>query len=137
MSANVSKGRKAYRQGELLFVPVDSNELKDLQFDPEDARYYSWSRMATNIIREGEATGHKHEIIEQTPETAGMHAPARSFLRGLSGMDMIGAEDRLLAVKEPVEVVHPEHHPLNLPSGIYLIIVQREYDEAKSRRILD
>jgi hypothetical protein len=52
-------------------------------------------------------------------------------------MDLLGTEDRLLTVKEPVEVVHPEHRPLNLSVGIYLIIIQREYDEVAARRIMD
>jgi hypothetical protein len=137
MSVNQGKIRKAYRQGELVFVPVSSDELKDLEFDPKSQRYSSWNKLGTLIIREGEATGHKHELIEKTPETVTLLEPARRFLPGLPNMDMIGTEDRLLAVKEPAEVVHPEHRPLNLPVGVYLIIIQREYDEVKSRRILD
>ena len=137
METQKNKSRQAYRQGELLFVPVNSEELKGLEFDPEGRKYLSWNKLGTNVIREGEATGHKHEVIEQTPGMATMLEPARRFLPGLPNMDMIGTEDRLLTVKEPVEVVHPEHRPLNLPVGIYLIIIQREYDEVKARRILD
>ncbi|MDO8303989.1 MAG: hypothetical protein Q7T18_12195 [Sedimentisphaerales bacterium] len=137
MATENSKTRKAYRQGELLFVPVGAYELKRLEYDPNDRTYPSWNKLGTNVIREGEATGHKHEVIEQTAGTATMLEPARQLLPGLPDMDMIGSEDRLLTVKEPVEVVHPEHRPLNLPVGIYLIIVQREYDEVKARRIMD
>ena len=137
MATQCSNVRKAYRQGELLFVPVSSDELKSLEFDPGDQTYTAWNKLASNVIREGEATGHKHEVIEQTAGTATMLEPARRFLPGLPNMDMIGTEDRLLTVREPVEVVHPEHRPLNLPVGIYLIIIQREYDEVKSRRIMD
>ena len=135
--ATQSKTRKAYRQGELLFVPVSSDELKALEYDPKPQQYPSWNKLTTNVIREGEATGHKHEVIEQTPGTATMLAPARQMLPGLPNMDMVGTEDRLLMVKEPVEVVHPEHRPLNLSVGIYLIVIQREYDEVKARRIMD
>jgi hypothetical protein len=137
MATQCSNVRKAYRQGELLFVPVSADELKNLEFDPGDQKYSSWNKLGSNVIREGEATGHKHEVIEQTAGTATMLEPARQLLPGLPDMDMIGSEDRLLTVKEPVEVVHPEHRPLNLPVGIYLIIVQREYDEVKARRIMD
>ncbi len=52
-------------------------------------------------------------------------------------MAVIGSEDRMLVATRPVEVVHPEHMPLSLPEGNYLVIVQREYDEIKARRILD
>lgn len=137
MATQESKVRKAFRQGELLFVPVSSNELKHMEFDPKDQTHPSWNKLSTNVIREGEATGHKHEVIEQMAGTATMLEPARQLLPGLPNMDMIGAEDRLLTVKQPVEVVHPEHRPLNLPVGIYLIVIQREYDEIKSRRIMD
>ena len=132
-----SKTRKAYRQGELLFVPVSSDELKVLEYDPAERKYPSWRKLANTVIREGEATGHKHEVIEQTPGVATLLEPARQFLPGLPNMDMIGTEDRLLTVNQPVEVVHPEHKPINLAVGIYLIIIQREYDEVKSRRIMD
>jgi len=108
-----------------------------LEFDSTGQMYPSWNKLSTNVIREGEATGHKHEVIEKTRGTATMLAPARQLLPGLPNMDEIGTEDRLLTVKQPVEVVHPEHRPLNLPTGIYLIIIQREYDEVKARRILD
>ena len=137
MATQCSNVRKAYRQGELLFVPVSSEELKNLEFDPTNQTYTAWNKLASNVIREGEATGHKHEVIEQTAGTATMLEPSRRFLPGLPNMDMIGMEDRLLTVREPVEVVHPEHRPLNLPVGIYLIIIQREYDEVNSRRIMD
>jgi hypothetical protein len=129
--------RKAYRQGELLFVPLSQTDLETLGFDPEDRKNLSWNKLSDNVIREGEATGHKHEVIEQTPGMATMLAPSRQFLPGLPNMDRIGAEDRMLTVKQPVEVVHPEHRPVSLPVGIYLIIIQREYDEVKTRRILD
>jgi hypothetical protein len=136
MATEKTNTRKAYRQGELLFVPVSSDELKNLEFDPTNQTYTAWNKLGSNVIREGEATGHKHEVIEQTAGTATMLEPARRFLPGLPNMDMIGTEDRLLTVKEPVEVVHPDR-PLNLPVGIYLIVIQREYDEVKSRRIMD
>ena len=135
--ATQSKTRKAYRQGELLFVPVSSDELKTLEYDPKEQLYPSWKKLGSNVIREGEATGHKHEVIEQTPGTATMLEPARTVMPGLPNMDQVGTEDRLLMVKEPVEVVHPEHKPLVLMVGVYLIIVQREYDEVRARRILD
>jgi hypothetical protein len=137
MTTQTTNTRKAYRQGELLFVPLGPSDLETLEFDKKDRVYPSWNKLSTNVIREGEATGHKHEVIEQTRGTATMLAPATHFLPGLPNMDRVGEEDRLLAIKQPVEVVHPEHRPLNLPIGIYLIIIQREYDEVRARRIMD
>jgi hypothetical protein len=45
-----------------------------------------------------------------------------------------GSADRARAV---VEIVHPEHKPLALPQGMHLVIVQREYDEARPQQVLD
>lgn len=132
-----AKTRKAFRQGELLFVPLTEADLKTLNFDPDGKGSYLWNKLPTNVIREGEATGHKHEVIEKEPQTATLYTPARTFMRGLEDMDSIGAEDRMLAVKEPVEIVHPEHGRLNLRVGFFLIVIQREYDEAKVHRIMD
>ena len=80
METQKNQTRKAYRQGELLFVPVNSEELENLEFDPGGKKYSSWNKLGTNVIREGEATGHKHEVIEQTAGTATMLEPARQFL---------------------------------------------------------
>lgn len=131
------KTRKAFRQGELLFVPVNWEELTRLGFYPGDKNSLSWNELGSYVIREGEITGHKHEVIEREPQTATLFTPIRQFLPGLPDMDNLGNEDKLLTVQQPVEVIHPEHRPLNLAIGIYLIIVQREYDEVKARRIMD
>jgi hypothetical protein len=135
MSTQNIKTRKAYRQGELLFVPLCKDEMSELV--PDNNSHSSWKKLQTNILREGEATGHKHQVITQTPDVASILAPAGQFIRGLASMAVIGSEDRMLVATKPVEVVHPEHKPLSLPEGNYLVIVQREYDEIKARRILD
>lgn len=135
MTTQNVKTRKAYRQGELLFVPLCKNEMEAL--DPENKSSSSWKKLQTNVLREGEATGHKHEVITQTPDVASILAPASQFIRGLASMATIESEDRMLVATKPVEVVHPEHKPLSLPKGNYLVIVQREYDEEKARRIRD
>jgi hypothetical protein len=136
MANKVLKPRKAYRQGELLFVPLNREDVATLELTSSAAES-SWKELKTNVLREGEATGHKHEVITQTPEAVTMLAPVSSFISGLSGMASIGNEDRALLANKPFEVIHPEHRPLRLPKGIILVIVQREYDEVKARRIMD
>jgi hypothetical protein len=131
------KARKAYRQGELLFVPLNKEDMTMLGSEPTDRSAPRWNKLQTNILREGEATGHKHEVLSRTAGVASILAPVAPLLRGLAHMDLVGSEDRMLVAEEPVEVVHPEHRPLNLPQGIYLVIVQREYDEVKARRVMD
>lgn len=131
------KIRKAYRQGELLFVPLSEQDVGILDPNPNDRTYPRWSTLQTNVLREGEATGHKHEVLPQTQGAATLLAPERQVIGGLPDMDFVGNEDRLLVAEEPVQVVHPEHKPLRLPKGSYLVVVQREYDEVRARRIRD
>jgi len=135
MATQDVKVRKAYRQGELLFVPLDTEEMETL--NPKNASYPRWKKLQTNVLREGEATGHKHEVVAERAGMATLLAPAGQLIQGLANMDFVGNEDRMLVADEPVEVVHPEHKPIRLPIGVFLVVVQREYDEVKARRIMD
>jgi hypothetical protein len=137
MANENDKVRRAYRQGELLFIPVNGEDMAVLDPEPKSQSNPRWNKLQTNVLREGEATGHKHEVVAQRPDMATILAPVAPLLRGLPNMDLVGSEDRLLVAQAPVEVVHPEHRPLKLAVGIYLMIVQREYDEIKARRIID
>jgi len=112
----------------------DYSRLLDGRKDATDS---GWQRLDTNVLREGEATGHRHEVISRLAATAVLFAPPAPFMPGLPGMDRITGEDRLLVADGPVEIVHPEHKPLTLPKGMHLVIVQREYDESRSHRVLD
>ena len=129
--------RKALRQGELLFVPLSKEDYARLFGDEKDVTVMGWQKLDTNVIREGEATGHKHEILTKLAVAATLFAPPESLLRDLAGMDRITSEDRLLVADGPIEIVHPEHKPLTLPQGTHLVIVQREYDEARPQPVLD
>lgn len=136
MSTQETKSRKAYRQGELLFIPLSSQELKTLNVEVRDGLDPQWTEIPNHVLREGEATGHKHEVVSEKLGTTSVLAPTQQF-RGLPDMDNLGFEDRLILAQQPIEIIHPEHRSLKLPQGAFLVIVQREYDEVKSRRILD
>jgi len=129
------KVRKAYRQGELLFVPLSEQDMGLLNPEPNNTSYPRWKKLGTAVLREGEATGHKHEVL--APGAATLLAPERQVIGGLPDMDFVGDEDRLLVTEEPIRVVHPEHKPLRLPKGSYLVVIQREYDEVRARRVRD
>jgi hypothetical protein len=137
MSTQDVKTRTVYRQGELVFVPLDAHDRASIGPDPKGTSAPRWKKLKTNVLREGEATGHKHEVLTQNPGMASILAPAASFLQGLAHMDFVGNEDRMLVAEQPVEVVHPEHKAIRLPIGVFLVVVQREYDEVKARRIID
>jgi hypothetical protein len=129
--------RKAFRQGELVFIPLDKDDCARLFQGQKDAFTAGWNPLDTNVIREGEATGHKHEILLSLAKAALLFTPPVSMLARLPGMDRIGTEDRLLVSDAPVEIVHPEHQTLKLPKGIHLIVVQRQYDEIMAQRVRD
>jgi hypothetical protein len=137
MAKKDSKSIKAWRQGELLFVRLNEQDMGLLGLDHKHSSQPQWQKLRTRVLREGELTGHRHEVLARTRATASILAPGDPFTGGLPDMDMIGHEDRLLLANEPVEVAHPEHRALRLPKGVYLVIVQREYDETRTRRVLD
>jgi hypothetical protein len=99
---------KNYRQGDIIILGI--TEIP-----------YSYSKpilLATNVIREGEISGHKHEV-------------KNGKLYEMSGKIYIEAD-------RGCQVIHPEHKPIHLPKGKYEINIQREYDEAKdSKKVKD
>jgi len=131
------KVRRAYRQGELLFIPLNQEDMERLNPNSQGKFPSLWKKLDSSILREGEATGHKHQIIAKQAGMVSLLASAGRFISGLPGMAPIESEDRLLIVEEPIEVIHPEHRPLKLGKANFLVIVQREYDEVKARRIMD
>ena len=137
MAKVVVSMRKAFRQGELVFVPLSKDDCAHLFRDQKDAFTAGWNPLDTNVIREGAATGHKHEVVSKLAAVAALFAPPAPMLARLAGMDWIGNEDRLLVANEPVEIVHPEHKTLHLPKGVHLIVVQRQYDETMVRTVRD
>ena len=137
MSTQDTKTRKAHRQGELLFVPLNKNDIQTVASDNNGVKFHQWHELDTDVLREVETTGHKHQVLSKTDDAVSIMAPARSFMNGLSGMNFIGTEDRLLVSRQPVRVVHPEHKSLRLPAGIFLVVIQREYDEVRARRVMD
>ena len=65
----------------------------------------------TNVIIEGEISGHKHEV-------------ENGKLYEKNGKVIIEAQADCV-------VKHPEHAPIKLPQGTYEIDIQEEYDEVK------
>jgi hypothetical protein len=129
--------RKAYRQGELLFIPLNRDDIALIESKPTNTSSLNWKKMNSLVIREGEVTGHTHEVVTKNPGAVTLFEPNSQFINGLDDMDSVGNEDRMLVANEPVNIVHPEHKPLNLPKGRFLVVVQREYDETKARRVMD
>ena len=110
---------KAYRQGELVFVPRTTVIEK-----ASAEKNWGAKKKSDNKIREGELAGHIHE------------ATKGDLLEHYGTMT--------LAVPEGTEIIHPEHKTLHLPKtgdlspvGELDIIIQREYSEEKDREVRD
>lgn len=106
---------KIYRQGDVLFVKVSKIQKKGL------------IKLNHGIIAEGEATGHKHELLGNT-------AVLFSEIGSYFGTDEIPINEipmRLEAFAE-TRIIHNEHGALLLPKGKYIVVKQREYSDIDS-----
>lgn len=95
---------KQIQQGDVLMQEVSSL--------PEGAR-----RMPNEgqvIVARGEATGHSHVV--------------RSDKASLWSLTRNGVTELYLEVRSPVTIVHDEHRPLTIPTGIYRVGRVKEYD---------
>jgi len=120
---------KTCRQGELLFIPVTNM--------PKWAKEKAMKGNSIgNVIREGEVSGHKHEV-----EGAGaklMDAPP-SYMWDSTSQETFQLPDGQMFLTSENEIIvkHPEHNSLKLKKGNYVVRVQREYDEVENRMVMD
>ena len=119
---------KIYRQGELAFIPIV--EITEAEKEKLNSCI---SPKNTNCIREGEVTGHKHEIIGNATlsDISTRSVWINNQLVSLNGQMLLDAPE------ESVKIKHPEHQTLHLDKGKYFIRIQREYDEEKDRLVSD
>ena len=94
-----------YRQGDVLFVPIDSIPTERGRVQTRDPR-------GRIVLAEGEATGHAHAISEEGAHLYG-EDPERRFLRVLD--------------EGGVDLVHEEHATIHLEPGSYRVIRQRHW----------
>lgn len=99
-----------YQQGDVLITKTEKIDLTKAK------------KLNHLIVAEGEATGHKHQIIDKDK--------ASLYL-----LD----EDIILIIDEETALIHEEHKEINLPPGQYYISFKREYDhfEEEAKKILD
>jgi hypothetical protein len=102
-----------WRQGDIYFVKLD-----------EEADSAKSTPVKNGIIAKGETTGHAHRVSQSS-----MASGAQLFLM-----------DRSMFLRSPqagATVVHDEHHAIDLPSGLYAVIPQQEFDGLRWRQVLD
>ena len=102
--------RAQYRQGDVLLIPVDFVPTEAVQEDTPEGRV---------VLAYGEVTGHAHAIDVLL---------AKTFHNG---------EHRYLVVTDGAILRHEEHSPLCLAPGAYRVQLQREYEPAGIRRVID
>ena len=89
---------KLWRQGDIFVGSVESV--------PTEAK-----RKHSPVLIEGEVTGHSHRV--EGPEAVSLWETEESFY-----VQVFAAE---------VRIVHEEHAPITLPTGLYRVWRQREY----------
>ena len=92
------------RQGDLL--------IKKIEKLPN-----GFKKIDGNILAEGEATGHKHQ------------------LQGTVQLYSNGTET--IFETEGTELTHPEHKTITIPKGIFRVVRQREYSPVGNRQVMD
>jgi hypothetical protein len=75
-----------------------------------------------NVLRSGEVTGHHHVVEAQETDFQLYQTP-----QGELWMELFGE----------AEITHQEHGTIVVPTGIYVVPEQVEYDGAEERRVLD
>ena len=107
MTKNPKLDNDQLRQGDVMVVRVG------------DAKKVAPAKTSV-IVREGEATGHKHQFMAE------------------SRVSFLGRNCEQLAVGAPASLHHEEHSPTTLVPGIYDLPVQVEHtDEDEPRVVAD
>jgi hypothetical protein len=125
--------QQVFRQGELLFVKVKVPKEVD--------RAKIGEVLSTNVIREGEVSGHKHEVIGGTLQTLEHRSHWFENKEKTSGYGQDNYQlpegQMFLKGDNTIEIRHPEHKSLKLAPGEYVIRIQREYEEGRDRLVSD
>lgn len=95
-----------FRQGDLLFVRQEVRPEAPL------------TTRQSNVIVEGETTGHAHRLTRGSI----LEAPDGALY---------------LDVTQTTQVLHEEHGPITLDPGLWLVMRQREYSPEAIRTVVD
>ncbi len=97
---------KIWQQGDILIIETKKQGTKKILKSTEGY-----------VIARGEATGHRHRILE----------------------DIDLYENHILVAGLPFTIIHEEHQPITVPAGIYEVRHVREYDhfDEEARAVVD
>ncbi|MDH5681243.1 MAG: hypothetical protein OEZ36_06635 [Spirochaetota bacterium] len=106
----MKKEKEAYRHGDVILLK--SNKL------PNDVKTTGDKDL---VFAKGEVTGHAHRI-----------------LAGAILYESQNDGSRYLKVREKTaRLTHEEHKAIDLPKGVYQILIQREYEPDGWREVMD
>jgi len=117
---------KHYRHGDILLIKIDKLP-KNIKFKTKKDK----------VILKGEVTGHAHrlegktKILEIAEQIANNGIEAWNRYRLIVNTPIVRLKDNVISyavVDAPAELTHEEHSTITIPSGIYEIRRQREYD---------
>jgi len=108
---------KMYRHGDVLLIKV-----KNLP------RNVKLKEKKSKVILEGEATGHAHRLKGNAKILEIAEQIANNAENNVIGYAVVDGK---------TDLVHEEHNTITLPSGVYQIRRQREYDERITRFVRD
>jgi hypothetical protein len=104
---------QTYRHGDVGIIPIESigGEFK---------------KRKENTLAYGEVTGHSHKILPKTIDDV------VEVYEGMNG-------ELAIKVNGIAVIVHEEHKTIEIPTGIYKIQNEREYDyyQLATRRVQD
>lgn len=104
--------------------------MSKLKFQQGDVLFYvnetlpkNITELKTDIVQEGEATGHAHRLYGD----------------GYQLYEEPKTKTKYLKVVRPTELKHEEHHAFVIPPGEYRIGIVREYDHftEEARQVAD
>ena len=108
-----------YRQGEILIL--DKKTARRFGIDLNKVDLKRMPIVPDNVIREGEQSGHKHEVKDGQ-----LHMFGEDKDQGM-----------VLNSKTGASISHPEHKTIKVEPGKHAVVIQKEYDEKKDKKVKD
>jgi len=81
--------------------------------------------LKTDVLAEGEATGHTHRLVGQA--------------QILEHQAADGTVEKFVDAKQDSQLVHQGHNTIDIPKGVYRVVQEREFDviEQMSKEVYD
>jgi replicative DNA helicase len=106
---------KQFRQGDVYLVEIDERDARDIS---------QAKKRTSNVLLEGEATGHAHKFDQGEAEI--LDIPQPRWNRREDGVPQIA--NTFVRVKKEARLNHDEHGAIIIPVGFYRMTRQREFD---------